>query len=110
MGSVGQGDCMERRQAAVCGRYCGGCEPYVEGRCCGCGYQLGLTCRGECVVFQCCVCQRGLEHCGLCQDFPCEVFLALAEPLEVARRYRALLRRAEIGTAAWIAEQREKQK
>jgi len=101
---------MERRQAAVCGKYCGGCDMYVEGTCCGCGYQLGLTCRGECALFQCCVCQRGLEHCGLCQDFPCEVFLSHAAPLDVARRYRALLHRAEIGTAAWLAEQSEKRK
>jgi hypothetical protein len=109
MGSVGGGDCKERRQAAVCGKYCGGCEKYVEGTCCGCGYQLGLTCRGECTLFQCCVCQRGLEHCGLCQDFPCQVFLGHAAPLDVARRYRALLRRAEIGTAAWLAEQCDKE-
>jgi len=70
----------------------------------------GLTCRGECTLFQCCVCQRGLEHCGLCQDFPCQVFLSHARPLDVARRYKALLRRAEIGTAAWLAEQCEKEK
>ncbi|MBN1140067.1 MAG: DUF3795 domain-containing protein [Anaerolineae bacterium] len=107
---MGEGDCMERRQAAVCGYYCGGCDAYLEDACCGCGYQLGLTRRGECAVFQCCVGQRGLEHCGLCPDFPCQVFLAIAEPLEAARRYKALLRRAEIGTTAWLAEQSKKEK
>jgi hypothetical protein len=59
----------------------------------------------ECAVFQCCVGERGLEHCGLCPDFPCQLFLSHAAPLDVARRYQALLRRTEIGTAAWLDEQ-----
>ncbi len=100
------GDCINRRQAAVCGRYCGACPPYLDGSCCGCGYQLGQTCHGECAVFVCCVCERGLEHCGLCPDFACQVYLGHASPVEVAQHYRALLRRAEIGTEAWLAEYR----
>ena len=97
-----------RRLAAVCGLYCGTCEAFeVEeaGICRGCAYQLGLAVTGECRVFQCCVVERGLEHCGLCPDFACQLFLSSAEPMEVNRRYRALLRRAEIGTEAWIEEQ-----
>jgi hypothetical protein len=50
------------------------------------------------------VAQRGLEHCGLCADFPCQIFWGCAAPLEVARLYQALRRRAEIGTLAWLAE------
>jgi hypothetical protein len=49
--------------------------------------------------------QRGLEHCGVCLDFPCQFFLSHTSAAEVARRYRALCRRAEIGTAAWLEEQ-----
>jgi len=98
------GEC-KRRLAAVCGLYCGTCEGFEAGICRGCAYQLGLAAEGECRVFQCCVLERGLEHCGLCADLACRLFLASAEPMEVNRRYRALLRRVEIGTEAWIEEQ-----
>lgn len=101
--------CLLRRQlAAVCGRYCGECDAYLDSSCCGCGYQLGETRRGECAVFQCCVIDRGLEHCGLCLDFPCQVFVSLAEPLEVARRYKALRRRGERGTIPWLEDEEER--
>jgi hypothetical protein len=98
-------ECLKRKAAAVCGRYCGECDRYLAGSCCGCGYQLGSTCKGECAVFQCCILERGLEHCGLCIDFPCQMFLSLAGPMDVARLYKALRRRAEIGTMAWLDEQ-----
>ncbi|MGD8474366.1 MAG: DUF3795 domain-containing protein [Anaerolineae bacterium] len=97
-------DCLTRRLAAVCGRYCGECDAYQLNACCGCAYQLGKTRRGDCPVFECCIVERGLEHCGLCIDFPCEVFLSHAPPLEVARLYKALRRRAELGTPAWLDE------
>ncbi len=99
--------CTKRREAAVCGHYCGTCDRLREGTCCGCGYQLGETSNGECPVFQCCIVERGLAHCGLCLDFPCQLFLGHAPPLDVARRYQALCRRAEIGTTAWLEEQEE---
>jgi hypothetical protein len=98
-------DCLTRRLAAVCGRYCAACDACQDGYCCGCAYQLGRTRRGECPVFACCIVERGLEHCGLCPDFPCQVFVSHAPPLEVARLYKALRRRAEIGTPAWLDEQ-----
>jgi hypothetical protein len=97
--------CMVRVQAAVCGQFCGGCDAFAEGICCGCGYQLGQTRRGLCALFQCCIVERGLEHCGLCVDFPCELFLSHARPSDVAQCYRNLIRRAEIGTLAWLDEQ-----
>ncbi len=94
--------CMRRKLAAVCGRYCGECDAYQNGLCCGCGYQLGQTHRGECAVFRCCVVERGLEHCGICLDFPCQVFIGHAPPLQIAQRYRALCDRAEMGTLVWL--------
>lgn len=97
--------CMKRIRAAVCGYYCADCDAYQDETCCGCGYSLGQTCRGECTLFQCCVVERGLEHCGRCLDFPCQFFVSHASAPEVARRYRALCRRTEIGTAAWLEEQ-----
>jgi hypothetical protein len=97
--------CMERIRAAVCGHYCGDCDAHMDDACCGCGYSLGQTSHGECMVFRCCIMERGLEHCGVCPDFPCQVYLGHAPSLEVARHYRALCRRAEIGTTAWLEEQ-----
>jgi hypothetical protein len=102
---VGSCEGQRRKLAAVCGRYCGACESYTSGVCCGCGYQLGQTCRGECALFACCIAVQGLEHCGLCPALPCQLFAGQAPPLEVARRYRALRRRAEIGTLAWLDEE-----
>jgi hypothetical protein len=96
--------CQGRRLAAVCGRYCGTCAAYQAGGCCGCAYQLGSTPRGECSLFECCISEQGLEHCGLCLDFPCQVFVSHARPLDVARLYKALRRRAELGTTAWLGE------
>jgi hypothetical protein len=92
-----------RRWAAVCGRNCDDCAEAHES-CKGCAYQLGFPHAAECAVFRCCAVERGLEHCGLCPDFACQVFLALDTPLQSAKRYRALARRAEIGTDAWLAE------
>ncbi len=93
----------DRRWAAVCGKYCGDC-PELQSGCKGCAYQLGLARGFECAVFRCCAVERGLEHCGLCPDFACQTFLALDSALEGARRYRALTRRAEVGTDAWLEE------
>jgi hypothetical protein len=101
-------ECLKRKAAAVCGRYCAACDAYLDSSCCGCGYQLGQTCKGECAIFRCCIVERGLEHCGLCIDFPCQVFVGHAPPLDVARLYKALRRRAQIGTAAWLDEQEER--
>ena len=97
--------CTKRKEAAVCGYYCGACDSLLEGECCGCGYELGETSHGECPIFLCCVVERGLAHCGLCMDFPCQLFLGHASPVEVARRFRELCRRAEIGTTAWLEVQ-----
>ena len=104
---MGDWGLMRRGLAAVCGRNCGVCDGYSGSLCRGCGYQLGRTRRGECALFQCCIVQRGLEHCGLCVDFPSQLYASHAPPLEVARRYRALHRRVEIGTVAWLEEQRD---
>jgi hypothetical protein len=49
--------------------------------------------------------KRGEAHCGVCKDFPCELYLSHAPPDVVAIHHRALLRRVEIGTDAWLDEQ-----
>lgn len=94
----------KRRFAAVCGACCLSCAPAVGGHCRGCAYELGRTPHGDCPIFQCALVQRGLEHCGLCPDFPCELFYTFIEAGDRPRRIAALERRRAIGTEAWIEE------
>ncbi len=93
---------LEGVLAGVCGDWCGKCPNF------------GLTCQGctehsECDFYRCCVLNKGLEHCGLCPDFPC---LKLSEFVPDDRpgctpgyHIDALKRRVEVGTEAWLAEQ-----
>ena len=65
-----------------------------------------------CPLHDCCRNQKQLEHCGLCEDFPCETFNALRDPnmsddefeKSLSLRKQALRRRAEIGTDDWLKE------
>lgn len=65
-----------------------------------------------CPLHDCCRNRRQLEHCGLCADFPCAVFLEMRDPAlgdEEARkameaRQADLRRRKEIGTDRWLEE------
>jgi hypothetical protein len=101
--------------AAACGLYCGDCE-YLGGQCSGCGNvegrpfwtsQLGLV---TCPVYNCSVLRQKIEHCGLCPEFPCELFTSLRDPnisdieaeKSVLIRQENLKTRKEIGTAAWL--------
>jgi hypothetical protein len=53
-----------------------------------------------------------LEHCGLCDEFPCEIFIELRDPTlseEAAKealraRQNDLVKRAKIGTERWLKE------
>ena len=101
--------------AAPCGLYCGDCE-HLEDKCKGCGHVQGKPFWAEqygvevCPLYECSVNQRHLEHCGMCGDFPCETFTSLRDPSlgdEEAQkalliRQQDLIRRKELGTAAWI--------
>ena len=61
----------------VCGIYCGNCG-YLNKDCRGCGYEEGKTFWTNmmpskiCPLYDCCRNTRNLEHCGLCDDFPCK--------------------------------------
>jgi hypothetical protein len=65
------------------------------------------------VFYDCCLNEKGLEHCGLCEDLPCQTFLtfydlSLSEEeakQSIADRQAALRRRKGIGTERWLEEQ-----
>jgi hypothetical protein len=117
----------DRDLVGRCGTYCGSCPVYRachdmdekrvlelsfstrctigQVRCEGCGspdrFVLGLKC-----AFRKCAEERGLESCGLCQDFPCESLCGFwekdmrrdGEAEKNARRVR------EAGVDKWLDE------
>ena len=103
--------------AACCGLYCGDCE-YVGERCQGCGrvhgkpFWVELNKLEACPVYDCCINRHRLEHCGLCNEFPCKTFTSLRDPSmsdeeaeqSLQNKQRVLLLRKEIGTDAWLRQ------
>ena len=62
---------MEKEMIAMCGAYCGHCEFKERTGCSGCQLQKGDIFWGTCAVATCCL-DKGLLHCGLCPDLPCQ--------------------------------------
>ncbi len=103
--------------AAACGLYCGDCE-FMEKQCQGCNQVKGKPFWTEqfdmevCPLYGCCVNQKELEHCGLCDEFPCELFISLRDPAlsdeeaaqSLQKRQKDLRLRKEISTEAWLKE------
>jgi len=103
--------------APVCGIYCGNCD-FLGEQCKGCGHVKGkpfwtAQIPSEiCPIYDCCRNHKLIEHCGLCDDFPCEIFLELRDPNlndeefqnSLAERKKTLKRRKEIGTERWLLE------
>lgn len=103
--------------APVCGIYCGNCD-FLGEQCEGCGYVNGKpfwtaqTPSGICPIYDCCSNQKQIEHCGVCKEFPCKIFLELRDPnmsdeefqKSLTKRQEALKRQIEIGTESWLLE------
>ena len=103
--------------APVCGIYCGDC-PYLGEQCAGCGNVDGKPFwtsempNGICPLHDCCRNKKKLEHCGLCEEFPCKIFLELRDPSmsddefteSLNARKNDLTRRGKIGTEKWLKE------
>jgi hypothetical protein len=108
---------QDENHAPVCGVYCGDCN-FLNEQCKGCGYENGKPFwtvqipSGICPLHNCCRNQKYFEHCGLCDGFPCEVFLELRDPnmsdeefkTSLEERQRSLKRRTQIGTDKWLQE------
>ncbi|MGA9139767.1 MAG: DUF3795 domain-containing protein [Methanocella sp.] len=69
----------------VCGLDCGDCV-YVKEGCRGCNAEKGAPFwtqfAGVCVcpVYDCCVNENHIAHCGLCEQMPCPRFTQIKEP------------------------------
>jgi len=60
-----------------CGEHCPTCHYHAEGsspHCPGCDVVKGRPFWGECKIYSC-HSDRGVQHCGLCGDFPCDDFI-----------------------------------
>ena len=108
---------LDSKLAAVCGLYCQTCE-HLGSHCQGCGHVQGKpfwTAQmnvAVCPLYDCCVNTKQLEHCGLCQEFPCTTFRELRDPSlsdaeaekALQARQQELIKRKEIGTENWLRE------
>jgi hypothetical protein len=92
--------------AGFCGDYCGKCPNYSD-TCAGCLPANHPDCR-----FVTCCLERGIEHCGLCEKFPCRdlrEFVPDDRPgCEPGYHIEGLMGRSSKGTAAWLEDQRRK--
>jgi hypothetical protein len=61
--------------------------------CSGCGDHKGHPFWGECKLYAC-VTEHEVEHCGLCTDFPCDLFVGHFEgpPDSIEGQRDAILR------------------
>ena len=72
---------MNDKLVSPCGTYCGTCT-FLNKKdpptCSGCGNQKGRPFWGECKLYDCAT--RKVEHCGVCKDFPCDLFVNQFDP------------------------------
>jgi hypothetical protein len=69
---------------SACGALCDPC-PYFKGKklplCPGCKASEGNPFWGSCETYACAK-EHGVEHCGLCEEFPCDDFMSRYDPNE----------------------------
>ena len=65
----------------MCGAYCGVCEWKEKTNCPGCQKSRSKMFWGECSVAKCAI-EKGLKHCGLCSELPCEKLQRAFDDLE----------------------------
>jgi hypothetical protein len=69
----------------VCGLNCGDCA-YVKEGCRGCNVEKGAPFWTQfagvtvCPVYDCCVNEKRIAHCGLCKQMPCPRFTQIKDP------------------------------
>lgn len=114
---------QENALAAPCGLYCGDCE-HLGDKCKGCGevhgkpFWAGQYGVEVCPLYSCAVNKKHLEHCGLCPDLPCQLFLSMRDPAMSEAEAEASLKnkqndlklRKKIGTQAWLKRKAAKGK
>lgn len=72
---------MDTNLIAYCGAYCGTCAWRERIGCKGCKANAGEMFWGTCDKASCCI-SKGLEHCGMCKELPCQKLRDLYEDPE----------------------------
>lgn len=111
----------------ACGLYCGACEHHLGPRCddplahsdqpdaplCeGCHGHIDAAMYpwcAECTI-RACALEKGFDHCGLCDEYPCERFEAmLADSRPHCREIpENIARLQKVGAEKWLEEQKER--
>jgi hypothetical protein len=92
----------------VCGSDCGYCANYLgekQPRCAGCVALRGkpFWATGVCPIYGC-VNKHGVDHCGVCEEFPCEQFINHFDPNNPEGQRNAVTR---AGVLAYRAKHRD---
>ena len=88
---------MREQRSSCCGTICTECE-YYPNECAGCQavqgkvFWLGFTGEDVCGIYDCCIHQKKLLHCGLCKALPCKRY-ELSEPTKSEAENQANLER-----------------
>ncbi|MCU0632871.1 MAG: DUF3795 domain-containing protein [Methanolinea sp.] len=89
-----------KRIETVCGYSCSDCDHHGN-ECRGCGSTRGkpfwtnFVDIDTCPVYECCVIDRMLPHCGRCPDLMCERFTRFKDPGMNEEEAQAVLLRME---------------
>lgn len=90
---------------SYCGVYCGTCGNYKQNlNCAGCRNEPEMV--DDCPTRACAI-ERGLLHCGECDDFPCKVlsgFYNDGNPKHLAA-YHNMLDIIKDGADSWLEKQ-----
>jgi hypothetical protein len=65
-----------------CGTLCTDCEYHTGEKtpqCPGCSSMKGKPFWGECKLYAC-IMEHDVEHCGVCTEFPCDMFIETFDP------------------------------
>lgn len=99
---------LDNKLLAPCGTYCGSCSYFLKEKtpyCPGCKTQKGRPFWGECKLYVCAK-NHEVEHCGLCNDFPCNLFVDQYDPEHGQRsafmRAGLLAYRKKAGTEKYV--------
>jgi hypothetical protein len=90
-----------------CGIDCNSCNYKMQMSCPGCQATKGKPFWGECLLATCCT-QKGHDHCGQCQEFPCAKLNEYSydnEHGDNGQRIRNLESRNKKGYDAWRRKQ-----
>ena len=92
---------------SFCGIYCGSCKNYKQNyNCMGCRTEKELL--DDCPT-RTCFMSKGLLHCGLCDDFPCDMLNEFYNDgaKHRAQAYENMVKIRVVGVDGWLSEQED---